>query len=169
MKEQDGKLDLYLGRAVNVAIIVAACVFCTLGLLHFRRSPAPGGPASPKAGERVEIHGVTGADHRQLEVFALQIGCHFCKESLPFYRKLVANNNVTRTRVVFVFPQKPSEAREYLAEAGIKDVDVEQADLSSVDVTGTPTILLLDSNGVIQKFWVGKLSSSREREVEASI
>jgi regulator of RNase E activity RraA len=52
---------------------------------------------------------------------------------------------------------------------GVSVPEILQGSLSSVDVDATPTVLVVDAKGKIQKAWVGKLSSERERQVLASL
>jgi hypothetical protein len=38
-------------------------------------------------------------------------------------------------------------------------------DFSQIGIAATPTVLLLDADGVIRKMWRGKLSAEKEREI----
>jgi len=43
--------------------------------------------------------------------------------------------------------------------------EIKHADFQSLQVGGTPTLLLVDSKGIVQKVWLGKLSEAKEKEV----
>jgi hypothetical protein len=43
--------------------------------------------------------------------------------------------------------------------------EVKHANFQSLQIGGTPTLLLVDSNGIVQKVWLGKLSETKEKEV----
>jgi len=43
--------------------------------------------------------------------------------------------------------------------------DVRQAALSSLGARGTPTLILVNNNGIITDSWVGMLSPEKEAEV----
>jgi len=52
-----------------------------------------------------------------------------------------------------------------LESLGVPIRDIRQATLSSLKISATPTLLLLNREGVVKDVWVGKLSGSREKEV----
>lgn len=47
--------------------------------------------------------------------------------------------------------------------------EVQQDQRRNLNVAGTPTLLLVDNNGVVQNVWIGKLTSDGEREVLAKL
>jgi thioredoxin-related protein len=54
-----------------------------------------------------------------------------------------------------------------LEGAGVHVDDVKQAQLSTIGVTGTPTLLLVDSTGKVANVWQGKLQPDQEAGVLA--
>jgi hypothetical protein len=68
-----------------------------------------------------------------------------------------------------LFSQSEDEAREYLDRHEIKVDEVRSDSLRSIGVTGTPTILLVNENGVVSNYWRGKLSPEKEAEVLAKL
>jgi hypothetical protein len=61
-------------------------------------------------------------------------------------------------RLVAVFPQSVENSRTYLNKLGVSVSDVVQSSLSSIGVSGTPTLLMVDNSGSVSARWVGKLS-----------
>ena len=99
-------------------------------------------------------------------LLALQKGCGFCAASAPFYRRLSGLIGDSKAiHLTAVLPQTVGQARQYLAGLGIPIADVRQASLLSLRITGTPTVLLVDSSGVVKKVWVGQLKPEGEAEV----
>ena len=47
---------------------------------------------------------------------------------------------------------------------GLQCDDVRQAPIGKTWAAGTPTLLLVDQDGVVKRTWVGKLTSDKERE-----
>ncbi|MDQ3750112.1 MAG: hypothetical protein M3367_14050 [Acidobacteriota bacterium] len=47
----------------------------------------------------------------------------------------------------------------------LNDLDVKQASLDSLQVDGTPTLLLVNDKGEITNSWIGKLPPNKEAEV----
>lgn len=98
--------------------------------------------------------------NQQTLVMALSSSCHFCTESAPFYKRLAQNKG--QTRMVAVLPQPLEGGRQYLEGLGVSVDEIRQFPLNKVGVSGTPTLLLVDSAGVVKKSWIGKLPSEEE-------
>jgi hypothetical protein len=64
-----------------------------------------------------------------------------------------------------VLPQPVEEGRRYLATLGVAVDEIKQSSLSSIDVRGTPTLMLVNSDGVVTDTWVGRLQAEQEAEV----
>jgi hypothetical protein len=150
--------------ATNVAILCASLLVAALAAkrLWEPSSPKPGGPS---IGAKVSLHGVDWSTSNQNLVLALSTGCHFCSESADFYQRLILSAESNGIRVLAVLPQPISDGRTYLEELGVTVSEVVQSRLGAVDVSGTPTLLLVDGGGKIQKAWVGKLGPEQEQQV----
>ena len=64
-----------------------------------------------------------------------------------------------------VLPQSVEEGKDYLKGLGAGIDNVYNAQLGSIGVTATPTLLLVDENGIVSDMWRGKLSDDKEVEV----
>lgn len=97
-------------------------------------------------------------------LLVLSTTCRYCTESLPFYEKL-ARQKAERgdVRLIAVMPQSADEARRYLSERNVTVDEIKQANLSIV--RGTPTLLMIDRNGVVVESWTGKLPPESEADV----
>jgi thioredoxin-related protein len=96
-------------------------------------------------------------------VIAISTTCHFCKESEPFYRRL--QQEVGKgIKTVAVLPQPVNEAEQHLSGAGLHVDQVKQAELSNIGVRGTPTMLLVNSNGVVTRVWTGRLAPEQQEQ-----
>lgn len=105
-------------------------------------------------------------NHRTL-VLAISTTCHYCNESVPFFRTLgPAGKDV---RMVAVLPQPVNEARQYLSNAEVHVDDVRQVPLTTLGVRGTPTLLLVNDSGVVTDVWVGKLEPDQQTQVLAAL
>src|SRR5690348_2533094 len=155
--------------ATNVAIFFAFVLVATLaGKRLFERTPN-GEAREPLLGAMVSLQGVDWSKSEENLVLFLSTGCHFCSESAEFYRRLIPTATSRQIPVLAVLPQSESEGRSYLQLLGVPVPAVMQGSLSSVNVSGTPTILLLDRHGKLRKAWVGKLSVDEEQQVLASL
>jgi hypothetical protein len=154
--------------ATNIAIL---CAFLLVAAVAAKKlwEPSPPETGGPSIGANVTLQGVDWSRSNQNLVLALSTGCHFCSESADFYRRLVPSAVRDGTRVLAVLPQPISDGRSYLETLGITASEVVQSPLNAVDVSGTPTLLLVDGHGRIRKAWVGKLAPDQEQQVIASL
>jgi thiol-disulfide isomerase/thioredoxin len=97
-------------------------------------------------------------------LLALSTTCHFCSESAPFYQQL-AKERGSNTRIVAVLPQSVSDSKDYLNNLGIFVDEVKQESLNTINVRGTPTLMLVNGDGVVVDEWMGRLSVEQEAEV----
>jgi thioredoxin-related protein len=121
------------------------------------------------AGAELETQSVNWSTHPKHLVFVLSTTCHFCKESSAFYKKLVQECQDRHVQTMAFFPQSLEEARTYLSTQGVPMDEVRHAELGNLKVNGTPTLLLVDGNGVVQNVWAGKLTTGGEKEVLAKL
>ncbi len=121
-------------------------------------------------GRRISLPNIDWAGNRWNLVLAIHSKCHFCTESAPFYKeltnKLLAQPNL---QIVAVSSEPPHIAKAYLDSLGVSIDKVRQADFRPVGVTGTPTLLMVDNNGIVTSTWIGRLDSNREAEVLARL
>lgn len=155
----------------NVAIILVAIV---LGIVSINRYViAPPLPNSEPAvvtnptNAKLRVDGVDWTKKRKTLVFAISSTCHFCTESAPFYRQLAESHE--STQLIAVLPQPVTEGRRYVSGLGLEFDNVLQAPLNSINVRGTPTLLLVNRAGDVMGTWVGRLPPDREAEVLAQL
>ena len=92
--------------------------------------------------------------------------CHFCTESAPFYKRLVQERAQHDTfRLAAVLPQPVSDGQTYLNKLGVDIPEIKQMSPGAVRIRGTPTLLLVNSAGVVTEEWLGKLPPEKENEV----
>jgi thioredoxin-related protein len=169
-----------LDTAANIAIIVV-CALAAVVLVrqHFFPPQAQGPAAMEEAvkGEKyAELKAVVPAGTSRALVVAVQPGCHYCNDSMPFYKRLIDERNQkgSAVKVIAAVPasEKPEDAKKFasdesqkFATAGTQPDSMVNIDFQAIKVPGTPTVLLVDNNGKVLDVWVGKLNSSREKEV----
>jgi hypothetical protein len=118
------------------------------------------------AGAKVSLPEMDWAKSDRTLLLVLSKGCRFCSESAPFYQRLVLDTEGRGgARLVAVLPQDVNEGRKYLDELGVTIKEIKQSTLDSLGVGGTPTLILVNSEGVVTDSWVGKLPPDKESEV----
>src|SRR6476620_1979401 len=138
--------------AANVGIVIVAILAVTVWITNSRKQAAE--PGRIAVGTKFAINDVNWRGNGKTMVLALATTCHFCTESAGFYRELVQYCNSHNIPTVAVFPQTADEGRSYLTNEGVKVNDVRQASFSTIQVSGTPTLLLIDENGAVKRVWV---------------
>ncbi len=119
-----------------------------------------------KLGTKLDLPGVNWSSHDKTVVLVLKAGCPYCTSSAGFYRNLMrAAANSGKAHVLAVTPHEPGAARKYLDSISLPIEDVRRANLGALNVSGTPTLILLDRKGVVRSVWEGKIPAARESEV----
>jgi hypothetical protein len=154
----------------NVAII---CVAIALGVVlvsrtirSYRVTISESVNTAPVKDQKIQLPGVDWAKNEQTLVMAISSTCHFCTESAAFYRDIRARS---RVHTVAVLPQSVNEGRNYLSKLGVQVDEVLQVPLSSIDVNGTPTLMLVSREGRVVRTWIGKLPPDLENDVLLSV
>jgi hypothetical protein len=151
----------------NVAIIIVACLLAVVLIKNLtKRQPesAPSlGQSQPYDSQKLSVLNIDWRQSKQTLLLAVSSNCHFCTESAPFYKQLA--NARGQTRLIAVLPQPVNEGKRYLDGLGVAVDEVKQTPLGSIDVSGTPTILLINQDGAVIKTWIGKLPQDQQEEV----
>jgi hypothetical protein len=94
--------------------------------------------------------------------------CHFCQESLAFYREL-SDARVKRPnpalRIVVASTDSHDALSAYSQSKGVQVDQVSTIESGALKVPGTPTLLFVDQAGRILNIWRGKLPERQEKEV----
>jgi hypothetical protein len=103
-------------------------------------------------------------------VVALSTSCRFCTESVPFYKRLAAMNEVREGRLQFSVASVQAE-RQMRAYLTTHDLSLDGREVivpiseSALRVAVTPTVILVDRSGIVVRTWQGRLDPSAEDDV----
>jgi thiol-disulfide isomerase/thioredoxin len=155
-----------LEAIANVAVIVVALAvgYVVLG----RYVSARHAPRSVAAGDRLgKIPGVDWHQHDHTLVLVLNTGCHFCEQSVPFYQKLAetqgpAGNDL---EIIAAFPNDANMVGEFMTRANLRIRSVAEVTLDELRVVATPTLILVNRDGRVERTWVGALSPREELDL----
>jgi len=156
-----------LERGLNV-LVMLACLALVGGVAytHFRPSRnLQSSLAAPLKGAKLKISGVEWGNSQRTLVLALSTHCHFCTASGDFYKRLQEVARARGVPIVAVLPQPTEEARSYLENLGVSIAVVKEAPLARFSVFATPTLIMVNSQGVVTDSWIGQLSPKIEKEV----
>ena len=168
------KLDVL----ANVALIAAcAAIVAQFAVTHMRAGvPAPPvsqgrqPPPTYQTGEKVpELKGINYAAADQTLLLVVRESCPYCEGSMPFYGALVRQAAAARSRTQFaVVSTDPVEVSKASFEKhGVPVSAITQS--NTMNVRGTPTLILINARGEVVRSWIGMLDSSREEEVLSAI
>jgi thiol-disulfide isomerase/thioredoxin len=99
-------------------------------------------------------------------VLFINTHCHFCVESMPFYRQVAdlrrAGQPGAALSVLSVEP--PDTVKSLLSKEHVAVDNVYRVP-QGFELRGTPTLVIVDANGIVQRVFVGQLDSGRQQEV----
>lgn len=152
----------------NICIIIVAVL---LGIVVVKKYLAPiqtdrsASAHQLTNGAKILLPGTDWGGNRRTLLVVLQKGCRFCTESAPFYQRLTHVAATKNVKLIAVFPHDVTSGQQYLSELNVQIGEIKQAPLGSLQVKGTPTLILVDDKGEVADSWVGKLSPEKESEV----
>lgn len=155
----------------NVGVIALVAFVIAAFALNYRKVQPQLQPGLQKRAVMRDLQGVKYADSRQTLVIGLSTRCEYCDASVSFYNHLAEfqRNKAQTVRIIAVFPNSLDEVLQYVEQTQLKLRAIPAADFVSLNVNGTPTMILVDDHGRIIDFWVGKLSSADEQHVIRNI
>lgn len=155
-----------LEAIANVAVIVVALAAGYIVLVRYLAAYRT--PRSVSAGDLLPaIPSLDWGQRRHTLVLALNTGCHFCEQSVPFYQKLASAQQPIREdlEVVAVFPNDLDMVRRFMTRENLRIRSVSAVPLDKLRVEATPTIILVNSSGRVERSWFGTLTSRQELDV----
>jgi hypothetical protein len=172
---KEGKLKGYLEVATNIAVLlVALLILGKVAWTYLGEKPSPSPHLQAgirKGGPFSLIPRVDYAKRPQTLVIAMSSTCERCNESVPFFKQILQANaeNGDKTQIVAVFPENAEEVGRYISEQRISLDAVPGVDYRALNLPGTPTAVLVSSEGTLINFWIGKSSNAAEKEILESI
>ncbi|MBX3290510.1 MAG: hypothetical protein KF855_14435 [Acidobacteria bacterium] len=120
-------------------------------------------------GKPVPLSGIDWKDNGRTLVLYLSTSCRFCNDSIPFYKKILNETPNTGIKYMAVFLQNEATGTKYLDSYNVKVDKVVSGALDGIGVSGTPTLLLVDENGMVTDAWIGRLDKEKENDVIAKL
>lgn len=160
--------DKTLERLSNAAVIAVAVVVLITFVKHEWFNPVSS-PASSYSkvflGKTIQVADITSSPAKLNIVLGLSTTCHFCTQNSPLYRTLSLLRQPGQVALFAIFPETQAEARTYLTQKDIQPDGIVSSPLSRFGISGTPTLLLMDSGGKVKRAWIGALDQTSQDEV----
>ncbi|MDI3256022.1 MAG: hypothetical protein QJR10_14760 [Bacillota bacterium] len=114
-----------------------------------------------------DLPGYNWSNSQETLVIAIRSCCRFCEESLLFYKNLTVleKRRQLKAHLVTVMPDNSLVGQAMLKSADISMDGIYSEPLDKLNVTATPTILLVDNRGRVMREWIGELTPQRENDV----
>jgi len=167
------KTQRYMTIATNIAVLLASIVIIyTCAWSYFvKRSKSQLTPGLHKGQVLAPLPSYDYGSATQYLLIAMNPNCSYCNEGMPFYRELTRlpqpPDHPTRIMASFQIPLE--EANQYIKQQQFDINTVAAVDFRSINVSATPSIILIDSNGKIMDFWIGQLSEDAKQQVIKAI
>jgi hypothetical protein len=161
-----------LEKTANIAVILAALVL--IGFNLYDRFLAPrirtATFAQKTIGKVLPLSASSAVGTTATIVLFVSKGCHFCSESMPFYRRLAAlmppgSHELSLLGAVPAERDGRKDAEAYFAQNGVVVNGIEQIPFQRIGLYATPTLALLDGSRRVVAVWTGRITGAQEEAV----
>lgn len=157
------RANVELGAQIAIAIAVLFVSGVLIKRTIFPRPPNSLNVPRISAGERLNFTDVDWRQNKKSLVFFLNKDCHYCTSSAPFYRQLTEEASKQNVKVMAVLPNTMEEANAYVKSIKLPIDDIRSGPLSSYKIPGTPTVLFINSSGIVERVWFGDTSGKENQ------
>jgi len=161
-----------LQTLINAAILIVAlsivAVLVNRHVYTFFRKGSAKIPVTNTVTEGSQLHvsGVDWSKDKLTVVLVLAATCRYSIASAPFYQRLIQEvRPLDHVSVMAMMPKSTENPHEFLKGLGLEVDEIKQPAQKEIGVKGTPTLLLVNKDGLVLNIWVGKLSEAQESEV----
>ncbi len=159
-------------ETVTHVFLIGVCCLAGGLLIEQRFFSAPEDepvPARSAVGREVNLPGADWQAAPFSVLLQISSTCHFCDESMPFYKQLIsARQQAAKVPVIVASRDAVAVMRKHLEDRQVIVDKVLHARLESFAPV-TPTVYIVDSKGLVRRVFIGKLNSSGEKELLAIV
>jgi rhodanese-related sulfurtransferase len=169
MSPQKTKFRQYLETSVNISLIAACLVFVgVLAKTYF--APSTAAVKKIQTGDTISFPDSTWEKGQKSLLLFLQSDCQYCTKSADFYVEIAKETaHVSNAKIVAVFSEKDTRFADYLKELGLQNLETRKTGFAKSGIEGTPTLVLVNDNGIVQNIWKGMLSPKKQIEVKQNL
>ena len=156
-----------LQSAANIAVIVAALCVVLIAVQRLRPTVSEPLPTYAAGDLMDPLEGVNFGGAAQTLVMALREDCRFCRDSVPFYQELLAQEGTRKvsSQFVVVSTDPAASMAAYLKAGGLDVQHVVEYAPGALKIPATPTLLLINATGHVERVWRGRLAPNLQKEV----
>jgi thiol-disulfide isomerase/thioredoxin len=173
MNEPHAKVRAYLEIATNIAVLVVAGIVIFAFVRGFlANQQQPMAPAGLQKGHTLPaIPTLDYSKSSKSLIIAMSPTCGYCTDSMPFYNQLAeqvrGSNKSIQIRAIF--PTSEQVARQYVQQNKMELDTVTGINFRTLNIEGTPTLILVDNSGKVLNVWIGKLPKETEDKVRQAL
>lgn len=155
-----------LDKLTNIAVVVASVAIVSQVTQQQYAAHIATTRGVYKAGDRIQNTTELALEKAPLTVMlGTASTCHFCTASMDFYGQLTTQAKVDGVRVIGVTGESPTENHKYLESHNITVERIVSQGRNHIDITATPTLLVVKSDGTVVSAYRGKLTDDQEQEL----
>ena len=158
-----------LSKLVDAALILACLSVSALGFqrLSENRPPNSAVPPAAKTGDRIELAGYNFSGAPDTLLLVVSSHCPYCQESMDFYSRLgqMSTRRTGHLKLVVVGVEPTDTLTSYLAANHVEVDQVLTVPLGALPSPSTPTLLRVNSKGIVVQTWRGLQAPSSEAEI----
>jgi peroxiredoxin len=155
-------------RSVTDGLLaVAAVVVAGVMVLQYidRRAQLDPNATGYKVGDDIGvIEGLDFSTAPQTLLMYVRSTCGFCTKSMPFYQRLLEESRSSDVRIVAVGSEEQETINDYLVSHGVRVHGVVSVTAGAIRSPGTPTLILVNREGKVEKVWQGQLMRKAEED-----
>lgn len=161
-------------RNWNIALALSALACVAAWTWRVSQSPDVPDLSSEvyTVGETVpSVPGVRFSNGPQTLVLFVSSECPACSDTMPFYAELRAKTQRLLSPISFAVISFEDEDKlaAYLASYELEPDTAASVSYERFKLRRTPTLLLVDSSGVVKQYWIGRVSDRRKAEIFAAV
>jgi peroxiredoxin len=111
-------------------------------------------------------------DPRKVVLLVFSPRCGACTKNMPNWKAMLQSLDQNSYRIVAVSTVSDG-VKEYVGQQKLTDIpiisEVDPKSRVSYEMNVTPQTILINSDGVVEKLWIGVLSPDERNEVEQSL
>ena len=166
MKISKKNINIIL-RTLIIAFALVGMFFLVKELVPKQEQEMTGAPVKEISVDTSKLEGILGEKLQSNSLWVvlfLNTKCKYCHLSMPFYKEVSyisrKSNNI---KLVGLFNQDVAETQQYLKENGVEVEILRRVRFKDIsNVTGTPTMVFIDSNGKLVNKNIGILNPLSE-------
>jgi len=168
MKESSVKRSEWFA---NIAFIMVVLILGSLLIRKYYLTPSVNSPTNKTSsksiavGTIIAIPEIDWSASRQTLLLAIQSDCPYCELSVPFYQKLSKELKAQDVSLVILVPDSTPDGNAYAEGLGLSFDSLQRVQFDGIGIKKTPTLVLVDGRGEVQRVWAGRLSPNREVEM----